>query len=152
MNRFVRFLVLGVAVSLMAACINRPRQKETEYQPVSLFTPAYNALGRAIEEGAGEYNLDATIRIIRALDMAGMESGSFEEYISTLKESWPVFLKYREKWEKLCIKKDRAYLDVYDGRICWIDSPKYKESHEKNNDNPGAGRVLLPADVSTDHS
>ena len=39
-----------------------------------------------------------------------------EDYVSALKESWPVFLKYKEQWEKLCILKDQAYLDVYDGR------------------------------------
>ena len=38
------------------------------------------------------------------------------EYTAALQESWPVFMKYKEEWEKLCILKDQAYLDVYDGR------------------------------------
>jgi hypothetical protein len=29
----------------------------------------------------------------------------------------PVFLKYKQEWESLCIKKDQAYLDIYAGRI-----------------------------------
>ena len=38
------------------------------------------------------------------------------EYTAALQESWPIFMKYKEEWEKLCILKDQAYLDVYDGR------------------------------------
>lgn len=38
------------------------------------------------------------------------------EYTAALQESWPVLMKYKEEWEKLCILKDQAYLDVYDGR------------------------------------
>lgn len=37
------------------------------------------------------------------------------EYYAVVQETWPVFLKYREEWERLCIKKDAAYLDVYSG-------------------------------------
>ena len=37
------------------------------------------------------------------------------DYYAVIQECWPVFLKYREEWEKLCIKKDAAYLDVYSG-------------------------------------
>lgn len=38
------------------------------------------------------------------------------EYTAALQESWPVLMKYKEEWEKLCLLKDQAYLDVYDGR------------------------------------
>jgi len=37
------------------------------------------------------------------------------DYSAAISESWPVFLKYKEEWERLCIKKDHAYLDIYSG-------------------------------------
>ena len=42
-------------------------------------------------------------------------NGIKAEYYAVIQETWPVFLKYREEWERLCIKKDEAYLDVYSG-------------------------------------
>jgi len=37
------------------------------------------------------------------------------DYYNAINECWPVFIKYKEEWEKLCIKKDQAYLDIYSG-------------------------------------
>ncbi len=37
------------------------------------------------------------------------------EYYSVVQEIWPVFMKYKEPWERLCIRKDEAYLDIYSG-------------------------------------
>jgi hypothetical protein len=40
-----------------------------------------------------------------------------EEYIEYLSEYYPVYHKYMKEWNKLCLLKDKAYLDLYSGRI-----------------------------------
>ena len=39
-----------------------------------------------------------------------------EQYISYLSEFAPVYYKYMKEWDKLCLNKDKAYLDIYAGR------------------------------------
>lgn len=39
-----------------------------------------------------------------------------EEYISYLTQFAPVYYKYMKEWDKLCLHKDKAYLDIYSGR------------------------------------
>ena len=226
-SRLQSLLPIGLFLSLL--CLLTPacqKQKEnTEgYEPIPLFAPAYDALGKA---GGTDYNLDATIRAIRAFEIAGTESDSFEsflelltkqdyryvasdvieaerklfpimqrlylkeqeckdlegvwailkgsenqlmemgmeflaagtfdltgflaarslfsavntafdnysknqdlkestqkelneiksQYYAAIQETWPVFIKYKEEWEKLCLKKDEAYMDIYSGGI-----------------------------------
>lgn len=228
-NRKVFFppiLAMGIlCISLFIGCETQTREEESEYVPIALFTPAYNALGDNNRDD--DYDLNATIRIIRGLELARNQADDFEsfldyltrqdyrgvaedvlgaqrqmfpvlqkmycvsreneeihdlwflekgigetllsvsndllvssnlgignlfnpkavvsvvdkaftdyldnkkikkakqkelrdlksEYIAALQQSWPVFLKYKQEWESLCIKKDQAYLDLYAGRI-----------------------------------
>lgn len=39
-----------------------------------------------------------------------------ELYINYLSEFAPVYYKYMKEWDKLCLNKDKAYLDIYAGR------------------------------------
>ncbi len=39
-----------------------------------------------------------------------------EEYVNYLSEFAPVYYKYMKEWDKLCLNKDKAYLDIYAGR------------------------------------
>lgn len=38
-------------------------------------------------------------------------------YIEYLTEFTPVYNKYMKEWDKLCVNKDKAYLDLYSGRM-----------------------------------
>lgn len=38
-------------------------------------------------------------------------------YIDYLSEFVPVYTKYMKEWDRLCINKDKAYFDVYSGRM-----------------------------------
>jgi hypothetical protein len=40
-----------------------------------------------------------------------------EEYTGYLSEYYPVYNKYMKEWNQLCLMKDKAYLDVYSGRM-----------------------------------
>ena len=39
-----------------------------------------------------------------------------EQYVSYLSEFAPIYYKYMKEWDKLCLNKDKAYLDIYAGR------------------------------------
>lgn len=39
------------------------------------------------------------------------------EYIKYLEEYAPVYFKYMKEWNKLCLNKDKAYIDLYSGRM-----------------------------------
>jgi len=39
-----------------------------------------------------------------------------ERYVNYLSEFAPVYYKYMKEWDKLCLNKDKAYLDIYAGR------------------------------------
>lgn len=39
-----------------------------------------------------------------------------EQYVNYLSEFAPVYYKYMKEWDKLCLNKDKAYLDIYAGR------------------------------------
>lgn len=39
-----------------------------------------------------------------------------EEYINYLSAFAPVYYKYMKEWDRLCLNKDKAYLDIYSGR------------------------------------
>lgn len=39
-----------------------------------------------------------------------------EQYVSYLAEFAPIYYKYMKEWDKLCLNKDKAYLDIYSGR------------------------------------
>ncbi len=39
------------------------------------------------------------------------------EYIKYLEEYAPVYFKYMKEWNKLCLDKDKAYIDLYSGRM-----------------------------------
>lgn len=39
-----------------------------------------------------------------------------EQYVNYLSEFAPVYYKYMKEWDKLCLNKDKAYLDIYSGR------------------------------------
>ena len=38
-------------------------------------------------------------------------------YLEYLNEFAPIYHKYMKEWDKLCMNKDKAYLDVYSGRM-----------------------------------
>lgn len=38
-------------------------------------------------------------------------------YIEYLTEFTPIYNKYMKEWDKLCVNKDKAYLDLYSGRM-----------------------------------
>jgi hypothetical protein len=38
-------------------------------------------------------------------------------YLDYLTEFTPVYIKYMKEWDRLCINKDKAYFDVYSGRM-----------------------------------
>jgi len=40
-----------------------------------------------------------------------------KEYIDYLMEYYPIYTKYMKEWDKLCLLKDKAYLDVFSGRM-----------------------------------
>lgn len=40
-----------------------------------------------------------------------------DAYIEYLTEYGPVYHKYMKEWDQLCVNKDKAYLDIYSGRI-----------------------------------
>lgn len=79
MKRFFLFALL--ALPLAFSCANREENKE--YEPIELFAPAYTALGESGAD-AGSYNLDATIRIIRAIELASQESSDFGPFLDKL--------------------------------------------------------------------
>lgn len=39
-----------------------------------------------------------------------------EQYVSYLSEFAPIYYKYMKEWDRLCLNKDKAYLDIYSGR------------------------------------
>ncbi|MCH5328887.1 MAG: hypothetical protein J1E02_07680 [Coprobacter sp.] len=39
-----------------------------------------------------------------------------EQYIRYLSDFAPVYYKYMKEWDKLCLNKDKAYIDIYSGR------------------------------------
>ncbi len=41
---------------------------------------------------------------------------TIDDYTVAIQKYWPVTLKYKEEWERLCSRKDQAYLDLYAGR------------------------------------
>ena len=39
------------------------------------------------------------------------------EYIAYIEEYTPVYRKYMEEWDKLCLEKDKAYINLYSGSL-----------------------------------
>lgn len=60
-------------------------------------------------------------------------------YIQYLEEYAPVYYKYMHEWDELCLKKDKAYIDLYNGRP--IDA--YEQSCQILKDYPTNREALL---------
>ena len=60
-------------------------------------------------------------------------------YIDYLEEYAPVYYKYMQEWNTLCLKKDKAYIDLYGGRS--IDA--YNKTQEILADYPTNREALL---------
>ena len=80
---FPAILAMGIlCFSFITGCETQTREEESEYVPISLFTPAYNALS---EKSSGdEYDLNATIRVIYGLELARYQSEDFESFLDYL--------------------------------------------------------------------
>ena len=80
---FPAILAMGIlCFSFITGCETQTREEESEYVPISLFTPAYNALS---EKSSGdEYDLNATIRVIHGLELARYQSEDFESFLDYL--------------------------------------------------------------------
>lgn len=60
-------------------------------------------------------------------------------YLEYLNEFAPIYHKYMKEWDKLCMNKDKAYLDVYSGRM--VDG--YNSASEVLKDYPLNREALL---------
>ena len=60
-------------------------------------------------------------------------------YIDYLGQYAPVYMKYMKEWDKLCLSKDKAYLDLYAGRY----SDAYNATQKVLNDYPNNREALL---------
>ena len=63
-----------------------------------------------------------------------------EEYINYLSEFAPVYYKYMKEWDRLCLNKDKAYLDIYSGRA--EDALKSTEAVLQQSPNNREGLLL----------
>lgn len=67
------------------------------------------AKAAAFDEYDRQLELKETLSVeIESLKMA---------YIEYLTEFTPIYNKYMKEWDKLCVNKDKAYLDLYSGRM-----------------------------------
>lgn len=63
-----------------------------------------------------------------------------EEYINYLSEFAPIYYKYMKEWDRLCLNKDKAYLDIYAGRA--EDALKSAEAVLQQSPNNREGLLL----------
>lgn len=63
-----------------------------------------------------------------------------EEYINYLSEFAPIYYKYMKEWDRLCLNKDKAYLDIYAGRA--EDALKSTEAVLQQSPNNREGLLL----------
>lgn len=60
-----------------------------------------------------EFNRQAKLKSSLAEEIETLK----EAYLEYLAEFAPVYNKYMKEWDKLCLEKDKAYLDLYSGRM-----------------------------------
>lgn len=66
------------------------------------------------------------------------------EYLQYMEDYAPVYFKYMKEWDALCLKKDKAYLDLYSGRS--VDA--YNHLEEILKDYPTNREALLLKSLS----
>ena len=78
-----------VAVMMLAACTDKMKEVSAldleHYQPVDKFVPAYEALTNRTDLATNEdYDIEQTVRVINALEMAQANSKNFNEYLKLM--------------------------------------------------------------------
>lgn len=83
----------------------------TNFVPLALGNPM--AIASLVSDSFDAYQEVNKIKrsIKRKIDALKME------YLGYLSEFTPIYIKYMKEWDKLCLEKDKAYIDVYSGRM-----------------------------------
>ena len=96
---------VGLAVVSASAGIGMEGGMEAASQSLSAVNVAANAVfDHYAEEQKLKKELEKQITTVK------------EQYVNYLSEFAPVYYKYMKEWDKLCLNKDKAYLDIYSGR------------------------------------
>lgn len=95
---------VGLAVVSASAGIGMEGGMEVASQSLSAVNVAANAVfDHYAEEQKLKKELEKQITTVK------------EQYVNYLSEFAPVYYKYMKEWDKLCLNKDKAYLDIYSG-------------------------------------
>ena len=65
-------------------------------------------------------------------------------YIDYLEQYAPIYYKYMHEWDALCLKKDKAYIDLYEGHPLGA----YNQAQQVLNDYPTNREALLLKSLS----
>jgi len=89
MKRTISSFMIIVAVMMLAACTDKMKEVSAldleHYQPVDKFVPAYEALTNRTDLATNEdYDIEQTVRVINALEMAQANSKNFNEYLKIM--------------------------------------------------------------------
>lgn len=96
---------VGLAVVASSATGGMAGGMETVSQAAGAINAATNAaFDHYVEELKLKKELEKQIKEVK------------ERYVNYLSEFAPVYYKYMKEWDKLCLNKDKAYLDIYAGR------------------------------------
>ena len=97
--------VAGVGLAVVAAGLTGNGAMDAASQSLSAVNTAANTVfDHFVEEQELKKSLEKQLEEVKEL------------YINYLSEFAPVYYKYMKEWDKLCLNKDKAYLDIYAGR------------------------------------
>ena len=64
-------------------------------------------------EAFGQYEKEMNLKASLAKEIEELKFS----YLDYLNEFAPIYHKYMKEWDRLCVYKDKAYLDIYSGRM-----------------------------------